>query len=363
MYRKLSLLLAALIIILSLAACGAQEGPGPVRIIEQTGPEAEAEPEPEPEPEPVPEFVHPLTGEAVWTDISRARPYAIMLNNKEEALPQHSLSEADMIFEMNVEGGITRMMAVFQDVAGAGRIGSVRSARPYFLDLALAFDAVYIHAGGSEQAYSDIRTRGVTNIDGVRGSGEIFYRDKERLKIVSYEHTMFTSSENIETIVPGYNIRHEHKEGFSCPFLFTDRPLSDGSPAREITCNMNSMKTTGFSYDVESRRYRISEYGKEYIDGNSGEQVSKKNILFLGTRYSSIAGDAYGRLKADMSGGSGFYACEGFMVPISWSLSSSTGLVLRAEDGSGLKLAVGDSYICMYDSKAKDAVRIEDPAE
>lgn len=67
-------------------------------------------------------------------------------------------SQADIIYECLAEGGITRMMGVYQSVEGVGMIGSVRSARPYYLELALGHDALYIHAGGSEDAYAKIRS-------------------------------------------------------------------------------------------------------------------------------------------------------------------------------------------------------------
>lgn len=85
------------------------------------------------------------------------RPVAIMLNNLKEALPQLGQSQADVIYEVPAEGGITRMLAVYQSLDGVGKIGSIRSARPYYLELALGHDAIYIHAGGSEDAYAKIR--------------------------------------------------------------------------------------------------------------------------------------------------------------------------------------------------------------
>ena len=89
--------------------------------------------------------------------------------------------------------------------------------------------------------------------------------------------------------------------------------------------------------------------------------MSKKNILFLGVKYSNIAGDDKGRLTADMKGGSGFYACEGHMIPVNWQLSTNTGLILTKENGQTLKLAVGKSYFCMYNSRVGDAVKVEEP--
>ena len=77
------------------------------------------------------------------------RPVAVMLNNLKAAQPQLGVSQADIIYEVPAEGGITRMLGVFQTLEGVGDLGSIRSARPYYLELALGHDALFVHAGGS----------------------------------------------------------------------------------------------------------------------------------------------------------------------------------------------------------------------
>ena len=104
--------------------------------------------------------VNPLTGETVSEDASELRPYCVMINNHPAARPAIGLSQASIVYEALAEGGLTRMMAIFTDVDEI-TIGSIRSARPYFISMAQAYDAVYVHAGGSEQAYSDIKTLGI----------------------------------------------------------------------------------------------------------------------------------------------------------------------------------------------------------
>ena len=106
----------------------------------------------DPEPEPVYPYHNPLTGEGLEEDISGQRPFAVMLNNLSKALPQLGVSQADVIYEIVAEGGITRMLAVFQDIEGVGDLGSVRSARDYYVSLACGHDAISVHAGGSPQA-------------------------------------------------------------------------------------------------------------------------------------------------------------------------------------------------------------------
>ena len=87
---------------------------------------------------------------------SDTRPIAVMINNHKTAQPyQTGLNDAYLVYEIVVEGGITRMMAVFKDKDTA-TIGTVRSSRHYFLDYAQENDAIYTHFGWSPQAESDI---------------------------------------------------------------------------------------------------------------------------------------------------------------------------------------------------------------
>jgi hypothetical protein len=89
-----------------------------------------------------------------------------MLNNLKQALPQQGNSQADIIFEVLAEGGITRMMALYQDPSSVGFIGSVRSARRYYMELAAGMDAVFIHAGGSPDFYTVRDNSRITTADG-----------------------------------------------------------------------------------------------------------------------------------------------------------------------------------------------------
>ena len=141
--RLLSAALAAALLF-TLTACGKKEEPAQSAA---SGSDASAStpaetpdpPQEEPVTEPELPYRNPLTGEGVAQDISGDRPVAIMLNNLKKALPQLGVSQADIIYEMPAEGGITRMMAVFQSLDGVGDLGSVRSARDYYVSLATAW--------------------------------------------------------------------------------------------------------------------------------------------------------------------------------------------------------------------------------
>ena len=120
------------------------------------------------------------------------RPIAVMIDNHKGALPQGGLNNAYMVYEIIVEGGESRLMALFkgQDLE---KIGPVRSARHYFLDYALENDAIYVHFGWSPQAESDISDLDVNNINGIFESETSFWRTRDK----SAPHNVATSTEKI----------------------------------------------------------------------------------------------------------------------------------------------------------------------
>jgi len=292
---------------------------------------------------------NPLTGLPVEEDISAKRPYAIMLNNLREALPQHSISKADIIYEVLAEGGITRMVGVFQDISDVGIIGSVRSTRAYYLDIAQGHDAILIHAGGSEQAYSEISARGVTDVDGVRGDYYgLFYRDQARMQSAGTEHSLFTSSDLIKEHVLTRDLRFGHSEDYEYIMSFSD----DGTPAGgmnagNIVIEYSPYKTGMFEYDAQTGQYLVSEYGQPYIDGNTQEQIGVTNVLILQAPTRNIPGDTAGRLEVDLVGeGSGYFACGGKYIEIVWHKAGYTSpFTYTLPDGSELILGRGTSYI------------------
>ena len=95
---------------------------------------------------------------------SKTRPYAVMINCHNGALPQAGLDKAYIVYELMVEGGITRMMALFKDV-DVEKIGSSRSARIQFLDYVYENDAIYAHAGGAQDAIERIRNEKINDVD------------------------------------------------------------------------------------------------------------------------------------------------------------------------------------------------------
>lgn len=364
--KKITLFLVIMLLgtmLLGLGACSEDEpeaSQSPEPAVAET-PTPTPTPTPTETPEPEPEILNPLTGLPMDEAYLNRRPVAIMINNIKQALPQYGLMSADIIYEAVAEGGITRLVAVMKNPSLAGIIGSVRSTRSYYLDIAQGHDALLLHAGASEMAYEDIKTRGVTSLDAIRGGyeGSLYYRDAERRKNNGLEHSLMTDGERIEKTIAKASFRTEHKEGYTYPVKFAPEVQLEGISAKEISVKMSQYKTAVFSYDEESGRYYVSQYGKKHMDAGCNEQLNIKNVLVLYAKITPIKGDAYGRMEIDLVGsGDGIYAVNGKMTDIKWSKDSYTSPFKYAKaDGSELVFNAGTSYICIVSSPS--AVEVE----
>ena len=278
---------------------------------------------------------------------SKTRPYAVMINNLWAARPyQSGLDKAYIVYEMIVEGGITRYLALFKD-ADVDRIGPIRSARHYYLDYALENDAIYVHHGQSPQAQSDFSKLGVDRISVSEGSTG--WRDKSLP--VSTEHTLFASTEKLAKGIGSK--RTEYKSGYGLLLDYSVKPIELETKENAIAANKVSIKysnstTSSYEYDPESKLYKRFVNGKEHIDYVTKEQLKFKNIITYKVKNTDLNdGENKGRQTLNNVGsGTGYYISEGYAVPITWEKSSrSSQTIYKFEDGTKLKVNDGNTFI------------------
>ena len=155
---------------------------------------------------PPPVYYNPLTGRSGASESSVGnRPVAVMINNIKASLPQYGIYKADIIYEMLVEGGITRMMALYSDYENVPKVCSVRSCRYYFPIFAHGYDAVYFCFGSNlSLATPTLKRIGIDYFDGnEHPNSTVFGRDSDRLKKYSREHTAYVDGKN--SIHPEWN--------------------------------------------------------------------------------------------------------------------------------------------------------------
>lgn len=279
---------------------------------------------------------------------STSRPIAVMINNNPYARPYHSgLQDAYLVYEIIVEGGITRYMAVFKDQDTA-KIGSVRSSRHYFLDYALENDAVYVHWGWSPQAEQQIKQYNVNNLDGIAYEGVYFFRDNS-LK-VAYEHRGFTSMEKIKKGIAkkGYNDQSTKETLLNYSIDEVDLSKLEGAvPADEVIIPYSGTITTSYKYDADKKVYLRYVNDKVHSDYVTKEQFTAKNIITYQVKNWTMSANDKGRQDiANLGTGNGYYISDGYAVPIKWEKkykTSQTKYMLM--DGTEIKVNDGNTYI------------------
>ena len=281
---------------------------------------------------------------------SKSRPYAIMINNLSVARNYHSgLQEAYLTYELLVEGGITRLLALYKD-ANVASIGPVRSSRHYYLDYALENDAYYVHFGWSPLAQSDISKYSVNNINGLVYD-KYFWRNT-KLPVAS-EHTVFTSTEKLASAPSNFNYRDTTNKDLLLNYSVDELDYltkEDAIPANNVKVSYSQSNSTTYTYDAENKVYLRSVNGVPHTDYVTKQQYTVKNIIAYAVNYSTL--DSSGRQDMkNVGSGTGYYITNGVSIPITWSKDARTSQTIY-KDSSGKEIILndGNTYIQIYPS-------------
>lgn len=286
--------------------------------------------------------VNPLTGVAEFEDTAKAkqRPIAVMVNNLDNSVRkvQTGLSKADIVYETEVEGGLTRLMAVYQDISGLDKIGTVRSARYPYIDLALGHNAVYVHFG-----YNIYCKGHLTDVD------DIDFKDNSKgSKRISNglatEHTAYAFAEELnDRISKEFDMTVKSVKPWA---NFTNTALTlDGGAATSVSIPYPA-STTNFTYDAGSGLYTRLLGSTVQTDYFTEEKTQVKNIFILLTNMSYYA-DGKTR-KVEFNSGDGYYITNGTVQFIKWSKGSATnGFKFTDTEGKEIEVSAGKSWVCI----------------
>ena len=286
----------------------------------------------------------------VKTFAGSSRPIAVMIDNHIQAMPQAGLEQADLVYEIIVEGGETRLMLVLKD-KDLSKIGPIRSSRHYFLDYALENDAIYVHYGWSQKAKSDISTLRVNNINGIfeSGSKNGFWRDTGKYA----PHNAVTKTENILNIAERKGYRKTTTKDPVLNYVAEEVNLTEGQSAKTVTIPYSDRNTVKYTYDAEKQVYTRYSRGKKQTDWVTKNTVTTKNIIITFAKNTSM--DSYGRQNLDnVKTLDGYYITNGKAIKIKCTKSSrSSQTVYKDLQGNEIDVNDGKTFIqiCPIDAK------------
>lgn len=322
--------LLIMIVTILLTACG--QG----KTLQEEVPVAPELPEIEQQAEK-PEHVAPLTGMPL-EEPATGRPFAVMINNMSKARPQSGLTHADIVYEVLAEGGITRLIAIYQsDEQFEGKIGPIRSIRPYLIDIGESYNGVLVHAGGSPDAYAILQKQRKDYMDEITNAGNYYWRDKSRKAPHNLYSDLAKLKEGAEkkkyaqdAAIPAY------------PFLEEDS-LPSGEEAKRIELQfLLKNYRVSYEYDEETKLYKRYIDGKPHIDLETEEQLTATNLVVLGADHKTL--DDVGRLAINLEqGGEAVLFQRGKMIECRWS--RAPGDIIRiSKDGRELPFYPGKTY-------------------
>lgn len=284
-----------------------------------------------------------LDGVLVPPNQAKTNTYAIMIENLIDARPPSALDKASVVYEALAEGGITRFLALYP--VGGNRltqIGPVRSARPYFTTWAEEYRPLLVHAGGSPQALSYLKSGRANVVDFNQFShGGNFIRDAGR----AAPHNLYTDSDKLflglkqvaPELAPTYS---------SWPFK-DETPLDSRPTAvKDLVINFSSFNyKVKYVYDRVNNQYQRFVGDKPHVT-RQGDQIMAKDVIVEFIKTGLIAGDKQ-RLQMELVGrGRMLLFRDGTAVEGTWQKDGNTARTqFLDQDGNVLALNPGPIWI------------------
>ncbi len=295
-----------------------------------------------------------ISGQFISPEAAKKRPVAVVFNNTKVAVPQSGISQADVIYEAPMEGGDVRLLGIFENYSNLAKIGSVRSARTYFIAFALEYDAIFTHYGKAWACEYLLNESFVHNLDGTSGIGKtVFYRTSDR----KAPHNAYASTDGILAGAASKSYSLEHKADYTGHFKFakeeTPTVLTNGSDALYVKPGYGINKSW-FEYNPTEGVYYRFQFEGPHIDEMNQQQLKVKNIILQYTPCSIYEGSSYLNLNV-WDGGQGFYITGGKSIPITWKKDSQYGAT-RYYDANGQEITLnpGKTWVSVLETTRKD---------
>ncbi len=312
----------------------------------------------------------PLTGEE---KSGNGRIVGVMVNNisnseRQNARPQRGLSAANLVIECKVEGGITRLCAVYSDVNSIPEVGPLRSGRDQFLQLLMPWQALYYHDGESAACtkfisvyhYSGLNIGGKSYFN-TPTHAHVAHRDS-RGRNVAYEHTEFTSGKEIRQAAAnaGIGLTYPYEDTF---FRFADyrtgavNTMDNAASCTKIRITHSDSYKTALNYSALDHTYKMQMYSRaagayeKTVDELNNKQLSFTNVLVCFASIAPYAGDSGDVQQVSyISGGEAYFFTRGGMTKGRWEKASPEH-PLKVYDSNGAELVFnrGKTYLAIVD--------------
>ena len=284
------------------------------------------------------------------------RPIAVMIDNHRGAWPQAGLNKTYLVYEIIVEGGETRLMALFKG-KDVDVVGPVRSSRHYFLDYAMENDAIYAHYGWSPKAKNDISSLGINNLNGILYGKPTFWR----ISAKSAPHNAMTSTKTLLDAAKKKGYKTKSDATSVLTYSTEEVENKDGQTAKEVKIPHSYMQSVTYKYDEKTRRYTRYARGVLQKDYSTGKSVTTKNIIIMFANNSQL-NDGTTKDRQDLHNigtFDGYYITNGKAIKIKCKKENrrSKTIYTNASTGEVLEINDGNTWINICPKKAKVKIK------
>ena len=287
----------------------------------------------------------PLTGLPDISGDAAMRPaLTIKIENTPDAMPQWGITKADDVYEEIVNGGITRLAAVFNSSAPT-QIGPVRSVRPTDTQIVYPLGGIFAYSGGAQYALNSIQTAPVKLIN-ESNAGTAMFRDTKR----QAPHNLYAVGESLFAV-----------GGTPTPPkpLFTYRPAGKkvtGTRVTSFIVGFPSNFSVTWDWNSSTKSWDRSIFGNADITG-TGERESPKNVIVMFVNY--VNGIGTMSSYADLQGsGTAQIFTAGKEIQATWSRgpSKSDPVIYKTLTGKVVALTPGQTWVELINTGAKVTV-------
>ncbi|MGI5849566.1 MAG: DUF3048 domain-containing protein [Christensenellales bacterium] len=275
------------------------------------------------------------------------KPVMVIIENTPGVRPQTGLQTADVVYELTVEGNITRFLCVYSDHVPE-EVMPVRSARIPFLYIQNEWDSVLMHYGGAgsgpaerndeysfygHKLYDEIKF----DVDGWSGHwNKYFYR----VSGISAPHNVMGNPLLAQALY-NYNPEPLH-------WLFDSNAAYPGDGVSKIKLKMctGDEDFISYTYDPKNDVYLRFMGDKPFKSAETGAQLTVKNVI---VQYSTFKVSETRKLWKMVGSGNADIYIGGKLVKGSWERKSDNDRTVFYDDkGSEIVLRPGNTWIHIH---------------
>ena len=298
----------------------------------------------------IPAFTSCLTGLEVSEELSKKQPIAISIDSKNSS---YGLSSAEIIAEIPIENGDTRLLAFIEDVDGISKLGALAPTRGYISNVAHFLGSSILSYGIDGGMENESASSALPYLD-MSKNPNCYYSE--------FEHYQYTNSSLLTEGLASSQIPDERGEQ-ALPYLFNNfgnEQVKYDTTAAYISIAFSMSNTTELQYSEQSNSYVLSKGGNIKKDLTNGKTLEYANCLVLfadSVTYETTSGEEMVMNTATC--GTGYYFTAGTLCSITWCADDNGNMTISDSSGDILTVNRGRTYIAFVKSSRIQSVTFE----